>query len=41
MEVMMRAISKVTFLSPEEKWNKFGTCMIANGITEQTMILAL
>jgi len=41
MEVIRRAITKVTLLSPEENWNKFGICMIASGITEQTMILAV
>lgn len=34
-------MTKVTLLSTEENWNKFGISMIASGMTEQTMILAV
>ena len=41
MAVMMRAIIKVTLLGPEENWNKFGICIIASGMIEKSMILAV
>ena len=41
MTVTIRATIKVTDRSTGEKLNTVGSCIIMNGITERTMILAI
>jgi len=37
----IRATIKVTLLAEEEKWNKWGICIMISGIIDKTMIIAI
>jgi len=37
----IRAIIKVTLVAAEEKWNRWGICIMTSGVTEKTMIIAI